>query len=116
MSSPGAAEMKLKSSMGHLRSFLEQFHAEATPQIDRLRMVGPPADGRWGTLLAHLSASSFLSNQEEKFVAALYVLISDEAVHPLIAKREYARLARNVVIEYALLFLRKLEQLGVGKP
>jgi hypothetical protein len=31
-------------------------------------------------------------------------VLSDEAVHPLIAEREYARLAGNIVIEYALLF------------
>jgi hypothetical protein len=31
---------------------------------------------------------------------------------PLIVEKEYARLARNVVVEYALLFLRKLEKLG----
>jgi len=42
----------------------------------------------------------------------LYTLLSDEGVHPIIAEKEYARLARNVVIEYALLFLRKLEKQG----
>ena len=32
-----------------------------------------------------------------------------------LAEREYARLFRNVVIEYALLFLRKLEKLGLTR-
>jgi hypothetical protein len=114
LNSPSATALELKSSMGHLRSFLEQIHAEAVPQIGSLKKIGPPADAKWGTLLAHLSINNFLSSQEAKFVAGLYVLISDEAVHPLIAKREYARLTRNVVIEYALLFLRKLEQLGTS--
>jgi hypothetical protein len=48
---------------------------------------------------------------EEQFAVSLFRLISDEGVHPLVAEREYARLARNVVIEYALLFFRKLEKL-----
>jgi hypothetical protein len=38
--------------------------------------------------------------------------LSDEGVHPITAEKEYARLARNVVIEYALLFLRRLEKRG----
>jgi len=114
LNSASATELELKASMGHLRSFMEQLHAEGVSQVDRIKKLAPPSDGRWGTLLAHLSASGVLSPQEEKFVSGLYILISDEAVHPLRAKREYARLARNVVIEYALLFLRKLEQLGIA--
>jgi hypothetical protein len=54
-----------------------------------------------------------LSKTEEQFAASLYKLISNEGVHPTIAEREYARLARNVVIEYALLFLRKMDKLGL---
>jgi hypothetical protein len=65
--------------------------------------------------LTYLRVNDFLSRQEEQLVAGLHAVISDEAVHPLIARREYARLARNVVIEYALLFLRKLEELGPEK-
>jgi hypothetical protein len=112
LNSTGATESELKSSMGHLRSFLEYLHSEAIPQIQKRKHISPPADGKWGTQLAYLRVNGFLSKQEEQFVAGLYVVISDEAVHPLIAKREYARLSRNVVIEYALLFLRKLEQLA----
>lgn len=112
LNSSGATELELKSSMGHLRSFLECLHSEAMPQIQKKKKIAPPADGKWGTQLTYLRANGFLSKQEEQFVAGLYVVISDEAVHPLIAKREYARLSRNVVIEYALLFLRKLEKLA----
>jgi hypothetical protein len=42
-------------------------------------------------------------------------LISDEGVHPVVAEHEYARLFRNVVIEYALLFLRKIEKVGLSR-
>jgi hypothetical protein len=116
LNSPGATASELKSSMGHLRSFLEHLHSEAIPRIQKSKSIASPADTKWGTQLTYLRVNSFLSEQEEKFVAGLYALISDEAVHPLIAKREYARLARNVVIEYALLFLRKLEQLALAAP
>jgi hypothetical protein len=98
--------------MGHLRSFLEHLHKEWTPRIQKRKKIAGPMDGKWGTQLAYIRANDFLSKQEEQLVAGLYAVISDEAVHPLIGKREYARLSRNVVIEYALLFLRKLEKLG----
>jgi hypothetical protein len=116
LNSAGAAELELKSSMGHLRSFLENLHSEAIPQIQKKKGIGPPVDDKWGTRLAYLRVNDFLSKQEEQLVGGLWAVISDEAVHPLIAKREYARLSRNVVIEYALLFLRKLEQLELPKP
>ncbi len=39
--------------------------------------------------------------------------MSDEGVHPLIAEPEYARLLRNVVIEYGVMFLATLDKKGV---
>ena len=33
-------------------------------------------------------------------------------IHPLIAEREYARLMRNIAIEYGLLFLSNLNKAG----
>jgi hypothetical protein len=116
LNSSGATELELKSSMGHLRSFLEHLHSEAIPQIQKKKSTAPPADDKWGTQLTYLRVNDFLSKQEEQFVGGLYAVISDEAVHPLIARREYARLSRNVLIEYALLFLRKLEKLRSSGP
>jgi len=40
--------------------------------------------------------------------------MSDTGVHPLIAEREYARLMRNMSIEYGLLLLTKLNKLGLN--
>lgn len=113
---PSASLLELKSSMGHLRSFLEHLHKEGIPQICVKKKTSPPADDKWGTQLAFLRFNDVLSKQEEQFVGGLYAVISDEAVHPLIARREYARLSRNVLIEYALLFLRKLEKLRSSGP
>jgi hypothetical protein len=48
--------------------------------------------------------------KEEEFITKLYTLVSDEAIHPLIAAREYARLFRKIVIEYGLLFLTALQE------
>lgn len=105
----GATPFDLKSSMGHLRSFLENLHAEALRKVT----VNRPLPQKWGEGLTCLRDAGLLSKAEVEYVAGLFRLISDEAVHPLVAEREYARLTRNMVIEYGLLFLRKLEKSGV---
>jgi hypothetical protein len=109
----GGGEFSLKASMGHLRSFLENLHEDAFPVLHA--KYGGTLPKGWGVGLAYLRHHQVFSGSEEKFVAGLYTLISDQAVHPLVAEREYARLFRNVVIEYALLFLRKLEKLGLKR-
>lgn len=100
----------LKSCMGHLRSFLENLHKEKM-QLLHAKYGGTPPSG-WGDGLTYLRKNKVISAPEEKFAAGLYILISDQAVHPLMAEQEYARLARNMVIEYGLLFLRKIEKAG----
>jgi hypothetical protein len=106
-----ASPFELKSSMGHLRSFMEHLHSESIPTICASKKVSSP-EAKWGNLLFFLRENDVISKAEEHFLSGLFVLISDEAVHPIIAEREYARLARNMVIEYAVLFLRRLDKLG----
>jgi hypothetical protein len=107
----GASNFVLKASMGHLRSFLENLHSEAFPAVQS--KVGGSLPTRWGEGLVYLRDNGVLSKKEEQFAAALYAIISDEAVHSLVAEHQYARLFRNVVIEYALLVLWKLDKLGL---
>ncbi|MGA2482523.1 MAG: hypothetical protein ABSF92_05350 [Candidatus Acidiferrales bacterium] len=99
-----------KSSLGHLRSFLENVQKEAMPAIHA--KYGGDLRPDWGGGLAYLAKNEILSKPEEQLAVGLYRLISDEGVHPLIAQREYVRLARNMVIEYSLLLLTKVEKLG----
>jgi hypothetical protein len=74
-----------------------------------------PPEAKWGPQLAFLRNQGILSKQEEQLVGGLFAVISDEAVHPIIGEREYARLACNVVIEYALLCLKRLSKLSAAK-
>jgi hypothetical protein len=99
-----------KSGMGHLRSFLERLHLEV------VELCKWPQPKTWGEGLTALRTYGLLSPAEERFATGIYGLISDEAVHPVIAEKEYARLTRNVVIEYGLLLLRKLEKATPGPP
>ncbi|MGH9453908.1 MAG: hypothetical protein ACRD2O_08065 [Terriglobia bacterium] len=102
----------LKSSMGHLRSFLEGLHREKLPALHA--KYGGVVPSGWADGLVYLRNNGVISAAEEKFIADLYGVMSDEGVHPLITDREYARLSRNIVIEYGLLFLRNIEKLGLG--
>jgi hypothetical protein len=110
-----ASPFELKASMGHLRSFVERLHGESIPGVCSFKGATPP-EAKWGAQLAFLRNHGIISKQEEQFVGGLFAVISDEAVHPIIAEREYARLARNVVIEYAVLYLKRLSKLGASKP
>ena len=107
----GGSAFDMKASMGHLRSFLEGLHNSAFPLL--LSKYGGTTPPKWGAGLTYLRENCVLSKAEEQFAASLYTISSDQAVHPLMAEREYARLIRNVVIEYALLILSKLERLGL---
>lgn len=107
-----ATPFDFKSSIGHIRSFLENLQKEAIPKIHA--KYGGSLPMKWGEGLTYLLQQGILSKAEQQFAVHFFTLISDEGVHPLIAEREFARLARNMVIEYALLFLSKLEKLGLA--
>ena len=101
-----------KSSMGHLRSFLEELHLQACTAAHK--KFGGRLPTKWGEALRYLRDHNALTSTEEQFAASFYTLISDTGVHPLVAEREYARLMRNMSIEYGLLFLTKLDKLGLN--
>jgi hypothetical protein len=103
---------ELKACLGHLRSFLEQLHIQAcVPVAASISDTRPPQ--KWGKATLYLRTNGILSQMEEAFITSLYTLVSDEAIHPLVAQREYARLRRNMIIEYGLMFLTVLDKKGM---
>ena len=102
---------ELKTCLGHLRSFLEQLHIQACIPI-ALSISDPAPPQKWGKATAYLRTNGILSQMEEAFVTSLYTLVSDEAIHPTVAQREYARIRRNMIIEYGLMFLSALDKKG----
>lgn len=102
-----ASGFDYKSSMGHLRAFLENLHLEASRQVHQ--RTGGDLPERWGATHEFLQRHGILTKQEKLFVIPFYTLLSDEGVHPLQTGREYARLLRNISIEYGLLLLTKLD-------
>jgi hypothetical protein len=106
-----ASGFELKNALTHLRTFYEQLHFQVGHLLsDR---AGRTRDTKCGQVLTTLRVLNFFTEKEEKFAAALYGLLSDEGVHALTAKREYARLMRNMVIEYAVMFLKMMAEKGI---
>jgi hypothetical protein len=106
-----ASGFDLKSCMGHLRSFLEQLHIQACVPI--AKAAGQPAPSKWGPATLFLRTSGIISQKEETFITSLYTLMSDEAIHPLMAEPEFARIRRNMIIEYGLMLLTVLDKKGI---
>jgi hypothetical protein len=100
-----------KSSMGHLRSFLEALYLEACILLHK--SIGGTLPSRWGEAHEYLKNGGILTAKEQQVIIHLYTLMSDTTVHPLVADREYARLMRNVCIEFGLLLLTKVDKSGI---
>jgi hypothetical protein len=100
-----------KECLGHIRSFYEHLNIDAGQAI--AKNIGKTVVGQWDPTLMFLKNCKFFTEQQDKFARGLYTLLSDEGVHPLIAEKEFARLLRNVVIEYGLMFLTMLEKKGI---
>jgi hypothetical protein len=106
-----ATAFELKSCTGHLRSVLEFTHRDAAKKVAKSAGGRSPSD--WTAAVDFLRLNGIITPQMERLVRGLYALLSDEGVHPVVAKAEFARLLRNMVIEYSLLFLTVLDQKGI---
>ncbi len=104
-------QFELKNSLNHLRSFLEHLHRQAAQSI--AAAAGELAGDKWGAATIYLRQKGLYTQQHEDFATSVYRLVSDKGIHPLGAPPEYARLLRNVVIEYGVMFLSVLDQRGV---
>ena len=102
----------LKNCLGHLRSVVEHLHLEACRAI-AAATLGLVAPDSFGNALVFLRKNGYLSSQEEALIGGLYKVLSDQGVHPLFSEREYARLLRNMTIEYGLLFLTVLDKKAI---
>jgi hypothetical protein len=67
----------------------------------------------WDPSITFLKNNKFLTAQQDKMARGLFALLSDEGVQPVMAKREFCRVAGNMAIEYGLMFLTVLAKKGV---
>jgi hypothetical protein len=102
---------ELKNALTHLRGFIEHLHLEAAQHIAK---TVPGSAHDWDTSTAFLRKEGYITVQQEKFACGIYALISDEGVHPLMSERVFARVLRNVIIEYGFMFLTIMGDKGVN--
>lgn len=105
-----ASPFEFKNCLTHMRGFLEHLHLEAAQHIAKTL---PGSTHDWNTSTAFLRKHDYITGQQEKFARGIYALISDEGVHPLMAGRLFARVLRNVIIEYGFMFLTIMDGKGV---
>jgi hypothetical protein len=106
-----ASPFEFKNCLTHLRGFLEHLHLEAAQHIAK---TVPGATHDWDTSTSFLRKHDYITVQQEKFARGIYALISDQGVHPLMAERLFARVLRNVIIEYGFMFLTIMNAKGVA--
>ncbi len=107
---PSSDGFDFKSCIGFIRSFIERLHIDSAANIATSMSV--TVIDNWDSCTTFLKNHDVITPQQEKFARGLYALLSDEGVHPITAKREFCRLARNTVIEYGVMFLRVLSDKG----
>ncbi|WP_348264881.1 hypothetical protein P8935_10165 [Telmatobacter sp. DSM 110680] len=108
---PTSDAFDLKNCIGLIRSFIERLHTDSAATIAGT-MQTTVAD-EWNPSTQFLRNNRIITEQQDKLARGLYAVLSDEGVHPVMAKREFCRLARNMVIEYGVMFLSILEQKGI---
>jgi len=96
----------------HLRTFAEQLHKQVSKELQSQK----PETKNNTNLASFGQSADFLKHKDvltEKMynlAKSLYGVLSDEGVHSATAEREYVRLCRNMVAEYALVLFFELEQ------
>jgi hypothetical protein len=101
-----------KSLLTHLRTFFERLHAQCA---EKLREKKPETtDGTDPTkcqqVIDYLQRKDVLTDKMQALGRALYGVLSNEGVHAIKSEREYVRLCRNMVAEYALVLFFELER------
>jgi hypothetical protein len=104
-------QFDLKNCLGLMRTLYEHMHLDAGRSL--AAGLATTVVAEWDPTMTFLQNKQFLTPQQVKFARGLHTLLSDEGVHALIAETEFARLLRNMVIEYALMFLTILNKRGV---
>jgi len=100
------------ATLKHLRTFYEKLHEQVS---NKLREEKPETkDGtdlsKCGQAIDFLHRKNVLTQKMKDLAKALYGVLSNEGVHAIKSDREYVRLCRNMVAEYALVLFFELQR------
>ncbi len=101
-------------TMRHIRSFFEKLHESVGKELQRRKPNignGTPL-GKCGQAIGYLEQKQVLTEKFANLARCLYSILSDDTygVHALKANRDYTRLCRNMVVEYAVTLFFELER------
>jgi hypothetical protein len=98
------------ATIKHLRSFFEALIRLIAQELGRLRpdlKDGTPLD-KCQQAIDFLAKSDLLKRPMSLLGRGIYSVLSEGGVHAISAEREYVRLCRNMVIEFALVLFFEL--------
>jgi len=98
--------------IGHLRTFFEHVHREAA---EKLHAAKPETkDGtdlrQCQNVIDYLQRKDVIEDSVRRLGRGLYGVLSEKGSHAIASTREYVRLCRNMVAEYALVLFFELER------
>ncbi len=79
------------------------------PQARKPETVDGTPLGSFGQAIDHLCRKSVVKDKIRDLGKSLYGILSNEGVHAVKSEREYVRLCRNIIAEYALVLFAKLD-------
>lgn len=102
------------ATMKHIRSFFEKLHKHVGLELQRQRPKvgnGTPLN-KCGQAIDYLERKKVITLKIKDLARCLYSILSDGdfGVHALKASRDYTRLCRNMVIEYAVTLFFELDR------
>ena len=102
------------ATMRHIRSFFENLHENIGKELQRRKPNvgnGTPLN-KCGQAIDYLERKGIITGKFKALARCLYAILSDGdyGVHALKANRDYTRLCRNMVIEYAVTLFFELER------
>ena len=102
------------ATMGHIRSFFEKIHECVGRELQSRRPNvgnGTPLS-KCGQAIDYLERKQVITSKVHALAKSLYGILSDGSfgVHALKADRDYTRLCRNMVIEYATTLFFELDR------
>jgi hypothetical protein len=105
----GKGQFDPKKAADLLRSSMDETHRKLIRELENL--MGKPYQGgeKDGARRHYLYSVGFISSPEEKFLTAVYALISEEASHKLIAPRETVLVLYTTVRGFIHLLCKRLD-------
>jgi hypothetical protein len=108
----GGDSFDQSATLKHVRTFYEKLHQSVG---ETLRSKRPEITDRTdlsscGQAIDFLTRRGVLKEKMRDLAKSLYGVLSNEGVHAIKSEREYVRLCRNMVCEYALVLFYELER------